>query len=124
MDIKQMIGARIAERRRLKGLTQVELADKMGIGPKYLSRIECGKENPTLNLLINLSEALKIDLGEIFKYPQLEDPERRRVLVFSLLEKADDEQIKLIYNIVAQLIEIKIQSPKLRKKNKVMSQNS
>ncbi|MCK5606978.1 helix-turn-helix transcriptional regulator, partial [Candidatus Pacearchaeota archaeon] len=38
------------------------------IKPKYLSSIERGKENPTLNTLINLAESLQIDLSEIFTF--------------------------------------------------------
>jgi transcriptional regulator with XRE-family HTH domain len=60
-----MIGARIAELRAQKGMTQEHLAGEMGISPKYLSSIERGKENPTLNTIIALSEALNVDLGEI-----------------------------------------------------------
>lgn len=104
MDIKRMIGARIAEIRGKKGMTQEQLAAKMGIGPKYLSSIERGKENPTLNTLINLSRALGVDLGQIFSFVQIEDPAKRRSLVLSLLDEADDEQKKLAFKILACII--------------------
>ena len=61
MDIKQMIGARIKEIRAKKGITQERLSERMEISPKYLSSIERGKENPTLNTLIKLSESLEVD---------------------------------------------------------------
>jgi len=99
-----MIGARIAEIRSKKGMTQEQLAAKMGIGPKYLSSIERGKENPTLNTLINLSRALKVDLGEIFSFVQIEDPAKRKSLVLSLLEEADEKQMKLIFKILSSII--------------------
>ena len=39
-----MIGIRIAEIRKQKGLTQEALAGKMEVSPKYLSSIERGKQ--------------------------------------------------------------------------------
>ena len=69
MDKIQMIGIRIAEIRKQKGLTQEALAGKMGVSPKYLSSIERGKENPTLKMLVNLADTLEIDLGQM-RYKQ------------------------------------------------------
>ena len=65
MDIKKLIGARIKELRTEKGLTQETLAEMMGINPKYMSGIERGNENPTLNMFIKLSDALEIEIGDI-----------------------------------------------------------
>ena len=87
MDKIQMIGIRIAEIRKQKGLTQEALAGKMGVSPKYLSSIERGKENPTLKMLVNLADTLDIDLGQIFTFIQIEDPKRRKTLLESLLKK-------------------------------------
>ena len=104
MDIKQMIGARIAEIRGKKRMTQEQLAGKMGIGPKYLSSIERGKENPTLNTLINLSKALGVDLADIFAFIQVENPAKRKALVLSLLNEADEDQMKLIFKVLSCII--------------------
>lgn len=95
MDKIQMIGIRIAEIRKQKGLTQEALAGIMEVSPKYLSSIERGKENPTLNMLINIADSLEVDLGQIFTFVQIEDPKRRKALLESLLKNADDEQLKL-----------------------------
>ena len=104
MDPKRLIGARIAEVRKKKKMTQEQLAGKMGIGPKYLSSIERGMENPTLNTLISLSKALGIDLGEIFTLVQVEDPAKRKSMVLSLLDKANDEQMKLAFKILSAIL--------------------
>ena len=104
MDIKQMIGKRIAEIRAKKGMTQEQLAGKMGIGPKYLSSIERGKENPTLNTLITLSKALGVDLGEIFSFVQIEDSGKRKAMVLSLLDKANEDQLKLAFKTLSVIL--------------------
>lgn len=85
-------------------MTQEQLAGKMGIGPKYLSSIERGKENPTLNTLITLSKALGVDLGEIFSFVQIEDSGKRKAMVLSLLDKANEDQLKLAFKTLSVIL--------------------
>ena len=104
MDTKQMIGARIAEIRNRKGITQEQLAGKMGISPKYLSSIERGKENPTLNTLINLSVSLDVDLSDMFSFVEIQDPVKRKSLVAALLNEADNKQLEIAYKFLYSLM--------------------
>lgn len=104
MNLKKLIGARIKNIRLKKGMTQEQLSEKMGINPKYLSSIERGKENPTLNTIINLSQSLGINIDEIFTSLQIEDPSRLKALLKSLLNEADDEQLKLATKIISTII--------------------
>ena len=76
----------------------------MEINPKYLSNIESGKENPTPNTLIKMSESLEVDLGDIFSFVQIENPTRRKSLTISLLDEADSEQLKMIFKIVSVIV--------------------
>lgn len=104
VETKRLIGIRIGNIRKKMGLTQEELAAKMDIGPKYLSSIERGKENPTLNTLIKLSQALEVDLGEIFNAVKIEDVARRKNLVISMINEADEEQLKQAYKFLAAIM--------------------
>ncbi len=104
MNVKQMIGIRIAELRNNKGLTQEQLASVMEISSKYLSSIERGKENPTLNTIIKLSESLDVNLEEIFRFLQIEDTPKRKNIVSTLINKADAEQLKLAYKILSVIL--------------------
>ena len=104
MDTKQMIGARIKEIRNRKGVTQEDIAARMEISPKYLSSIERGKENPTLNTLINLAQALNGDIGDIFSSIQIEDPAKRKTLLNELLKDADEEQLKTAFRVLSAII--------------------
>jgi transcriptional regulator with XRE-family HTH domain len=104
MDAKQMIGARIKDIRNRKGFTQEDLAEKININPKYLSSIERGKENPTLNTLIKLSESLDVNLNDFFHQIEIENPAKRKALLISLLDEADDDQLKLAYQILSAII--------------------
>jgi transcriptional regulator with XRE-family HTH domain len=104
MNLRQMIGARIKEIRVKRKLTQEQLAEKIEINPKYLSSIERGLENPTLNTFQKLSESLDVNLENIFNHVQIENPAERKTLIISLLDQADDEQLKLAYRILSVII--------------------
>ena len=61
-----MISQQIKKLREAHGLTQVELADKVGVAQAYVSALENGsRKNPSLDLLRKLAKALKIDVAEL-----------------------------------------------------------
>ena len=64
MDVKK-IGRFIAENRKAKKLTQKELAEKLGVSDKTVSRWENGNYMPDLSMLKPLSEVLDISLNEL-----------------------------------------------------------
>ena len=99
-----MIGVRIKDIRNKRQITQEQLSESVGINTKYLSSIERGKENPTLNILLKLAQSLDVNLDEIFSDIQIEDPENRRAMLNSLLDEADDEQLKFAYKILSAII--------------------
>jgi XRE family transcriptional regulator, regulator of sulfur utilization len=68
MDERRQLGQRVKSLRRLRGYTQEQLAERMEINPKYLSSIERGVENPTLDLLCRLANGLQVDLYELFQF--------------------------------------------------------
>ena len=55
------------ERIRL-GLSQEHLAEKMGVNPQYISRIECGKANMSLKKIVELTNYLGADLKDILRF--------------------------------------------------------
>lgn len=64
MDQKK-IGCFIAARRKDSGLTQNQLAEKLGITDKAISKWETGKSMPDLSLFNPLCDLLKITLNEL-----------------------------------------------------------
>ena len=59
------IGMRIAGFRKLRNMTQAELAEKLNINKNYLSQIETGSRNKTISLpmLIRISRTLDVELA-------------------------------------------------------------
>ena len=60
------IGAFISERRKAKGWTQNQLAEKLGITDKAVSKWETGNSMPDLSLFVPLCNLLEITLNELF----------------------------------------------------------
>jgi len=56
------IAAGIKAARKRRGLTQAELADKIGTRQSVISRIESGDHLPSLSTLIRLARALDMEL--------------------------------------------------------------
>lgn len=61
-EYQQKIGALIARIRGQKGLTQKELAKKLGTSQSAINRIEAGKQNVTLEMLARISDVLDKEL--------------------------------------------------------------
>jgi len=64
MDLAK-IGKFIAERRKAKKLTQVQLAEKIMVSEKTISKWECGNGFPDTTLMLPLCEALEISANEL-----------------------------------------------------------
>ena len=59
------IGRFIAERRRLQGLTQAQLAEKLNITDRAVSKWETGRSLPDATLMLALCEILGISVNEL-----------------------------------------------------------
>lgn len=56
----------LREYRKHQGLSQLDLAQKIGVARQTINLIENNKYNPTLELCINLAKALDTDLNSLF----------------------------------------------------------
>ncbi|MBD2136236.1 helix-turn-helix transcriptional regulator [Anabaena sp. FACHB-1237] len=66
LDINQRFGKAIRRRRRELDFSQEELAEKAEIHRTYISSIERGKRNPSLENIEKLAKALDIFISELF----------------------------------------------------------
>jgi len=66
-DILRKFGAAVKRIRKEKGLTQVDIEIKTGIGSADLSRIENGQVNLSFSKLVKLAEGLGVQLNEIYR---------------------------------------------------------
>ena len=63
----QTFGSMIAELRREKGMTQVELAEKMGVTDKAVSKWERNLSFPDVNTIPKLAEIFNVTVDELMQ---------------------------------------------------------
>jgi len=66
-SLQQSFGQSVRALRQAHGLTQVEFSEKCGFYQTYLSRIENGQANPTLNAMEVIAVALGLTVFELFE---------------------------------------------------------
>src|SRR5947199_9847955 len=63
----ELVGRKIRQLRRQRKLTQVELADKIGIHQSDLSRMEQGEYKVGLDTLLKILGTFDLNIGEFFE---------------------------------------------------------
>ena len=65
-NIYDTVRINIRKYRKLKGMTQQELADKLGVTDRAISHWENGRRLPDYSLLKELCDTLSISINELF----------------------------------------------------------
>ena len=60
MDLVQVLGRNVRDVRKLRGMSQEDLAHEAGMKRSYLSDLERGQRNPTVRALGRLADALSV----------------------------------------------------------------
>lgn len=63
-----LLGSCVRALRKEQGWTQVEFSERCGFYQTYLSRIENGKANPSLNAIEVIANGLGMDVFEFFNH--------------------------------------------------------
>ena len=66
VKLPKLLGKRIQKMRKMAGLTQEELAEKVNVSRAYIGYIEQARNTPSLELLEKIAKVLRIDLKELF----------------------------------------------------------
>jgi len=100
---KKALGLRIKEFRDKKKFTQDKLAELVGIDPKHLSRIENGRNYPSIETLEKLANNLEVTFEDLFQFKHFE---KREDLINQVCDKVkilSDEKLKFIYKILKEI---------------------
>lgn len=98
-----LLGKAIRERRKSQGLTQDELAEKIGIGNQALSRIEHGMIAPKLERLPKIARVLGCEVSDLFRSGDAGGNRNIDELI-SLLESYDSDYLDKVIPILISLI--------------------
>lgn len=96
MQETELLGKRIRELRRASELTQEQLAERVGMSPKYLSNVERGRENVGLDKLFRIARALEVDTFELFNFQQRGELDLTAIReeIKRVVDAADEDSLK------------------------------
>ena len=103
MDTKKLIGIRLREFRKTRGYSQEKVAELADIASNYLSRIEMGKENPTVDTFLKLARVYNVELWELLNYGHEIKRKEMEARICSVAKGAKDEDLRLILKFINTL---------------------
>ena len=115
-NLKKLLGTRIRELRRKRGLTQEKLAELAEISAPSISKIESGIYHPSEENIERMAKILDVEIYELYKFDKTSNAEITKDKINSLINKANNEQLKLILKIVTDIINWKQHREKSKKK--------
>lgn len=93
---QEKIGKFILELRREKNMTQQELADKIGVTDRAISKWENGRGMPDLSLMIPLCKELDITINELISGEKIEKKDYQSKLEENILKTIDYTNRRII----------------------------
>ncbi len=95
------VGKFIAECRKKKNLTQAQLAEKLGITDRAISKWETGKAMPDVDIMLNLCDTLGIMVNELL-YGEMIDMEQKseqlNELIFQMAKNEERYHKRLLHS--------------------------
>lgn len=88
-DVRHLVGERVQILRKRKQLSQEELASRISIDTKSLSRLERGQHYPSLETLDRIRHELDVDLKDFFDFNDSPSAEELRDFLMRTASKAD-----------------------------------
>ena len=99
-EMNLLMGEKLKELRRKRGLTQNQLASELDTNPTYISSIERGERGVGPELLSRYCNFLSIKEEELTRFQQKEEetgyPPLIKMLIDELLDLQDYEQARLL----------------------------
>lgn len=94
-------GKFIAERRKAKSLTQLELAERIHVTDRAVSKWECGRSMPDSSIMLKLCEVLEISVNELLTGEELEMKDYNKQAELNLIQitKQKEESDKRLLRI-------------------------
>ena len=102
-------GKFIAFLRKEKGLTQMALADRLGISDKTVSKWERGAGLPDVSLMLPLCEILEISVNELLSGEKMTDADYKKkaeVIIMNLVQENKENKKRFFQSIACGIITI------------------
>jgi len=99
---KSVIGKKIRQFRKLKNLTQFELAEKVGLNEKQISRIEMGLNYPTYTTFVKLIDVLDIDVAN-FIVDESTEISMYENKINNFVKVSNEAELKMYYEVMQSI---------------------
>jgi transcriptional regulator with XRE-family HTH domain len=103
-DSRLLVGKRIRSLRKIRDLSQEELAEKADISSKYLGEIERGKSNLTIDILEKLSASLEVNVVDLFESQHESSRTILKQEINLLIREANDTELKTIFRVLKSIL--------------------
>jgi transcriptional regulator with XRE-family HTH domain len=106
-DPKVIFGQTIRGIRKLKRLTQDKLSELSGKAPVYISTLERGQVNPTLDTILIFAEALGVEPADFFALAFSTESEFKKDMkkqFIAMLSKSTDDELKIVMKIINAVV--------------------
>lgn len=105
MDLTKRVGMNIRAIRKSQNLTIDELAEKCDFQSPYLSDVERGERNITLQTLNKILDALNVGPGKVLTPEYIDEPNSTNVrneliqLILNMLEDKNEDDLMMLLNV-------------------------
>ena len=106
-DISNKFGKRIQKLRKLKGLTQAEMAELLNVEIVTISRIENGSRFPKKENIENLAKVLDVNIKDLFDFDYYKSKENLIKNIEKMINISDIEDLEYIYRLLTFYFETK-----------------
>jgi CheY-like chemotaxis protein len=93
VDLKALLGAAIRAERSALGISQEELAYRAGLHRTYVSDVERGARNPSLESVEKLAHALELSVPTLFDHTTRNDKTKRLVEILLVEDNSQDVEL-------------------------------
>lgn len=107
----QAIRARIRQQRLRLGLRQERLAELVEVSPAYISRLETGKDNPSLQMLYRFAAVFECSVNDFLMEGALNSSDHLLGEIVSRARGARPEQRKKILQIMDLVLDNSVPAP-------------
>ena len=105
--LKEKFGKRLKEIRKAKGYTQEQIAEKIGIEPPNISKLEKGAHFPLPENMEKIANALDVDIKDLFDFQHFDERNELINKLKNYIDTANDKEIEFLYKTVVNLNQFK-----------------
>ena len=98
------IGQKIRKFRKAQGISQEELAEKIGISTTHMSHIETGNTKLSLSVFVDIANALNVQTDDLLNDREILGISKANRELSEILENCTAEQLNVVADVVKTVV--------------------